>query len=409
MQEKILIISSGILPVPATKGGAVENLTEHFINENETQKEFKLHVLSINDNQAQEKAKEYQNTLFTFIKSNKLIKLLDNLIYKFFVKIIHKSNAMTYKHALQRLYFIYKCSKHIHQNHYDKIIIQNSTSLFLALKWFKNYQKYQDRYYFHIHNNIKRDYGCKKIIRDCNQIICVSDYIKRNVATYLELDYSSSKLVVIKNCININDFNGKCSTTKKKHLLNKYQIPNNKKIIIFTGRLTKEKGIEELLKAISKIKNNDFILLIVGSYFFDSNISNNFIKSIESLILKLKDKVIFTGYIDYKELPKIYAIADFAVLPSIWEEPAGLTMIEALSSNLPLITTISGGIPEYVKSDATIFIPLDKNIVENLVHNITWLLEDKEKLATMKSLARKTVIKYNPQNYFTELKNILKK
>lgn len=92
---------------------------------------------------------------------------------------------------------------------------------------------------------------------------------------------------------------------------------------------------------------------------------------------KLKDKVVFVGYVQQENIPKYYNAADIAIMPSMWEEPAGLTMIEALCCGANLITTNSGGIPEYV-SEYAIVLEKDDNLVKNLSVNVKKLL-DKER------------------------------
>ena len=64
-------------------------------------------------------------------------------------------------------------------------------------------------------------------------------------------------------------------------------------------------------------------------------------------------------------MPSIYQLGNIAVLPSMWEEPAGMTMVEAVVSGLPLITTNSGGIPEYISDDVAVLLDRDENLVDN--------------------------------------------
>lgn len=80
----------------------------------------------------------------------------------------------------------------------------------------------------------------------------------------------------------------------------------------------------------------------------------------------IKDRIVFTGYIDYKDMPSIYQIGNVAVLPSMWEEPAGMTMVEAVVSGLPLITTNSGGIPEYIPDEFAYILDRNKELINNI-------------------------------------------
>ena len=160
--------------------------------------------------------------------------------------------------------------------------------------------------------------------------------------------------------------------------------------------------------AIKNVKNTNFKLLIVGSFFFDTNIKNDFITEIENIIKDVKDKVIFTGFIPYTDIPNLYKLADIAVLPSIWDDPAPLTIIEALKSGLPIITTYSGGIPEYVsKENAIILNKENRNeLIENLTYNIDELLANENKINEMSKKSIEFSKELTLENYY---KNFLKK
>lgn len=67
------------------------------------------------------------------------------------------------------------------------------------------------------------------------------------------------------------------------------------------------------------------------------------------------------------------------VVPSIWQEGAGLVAVEGMAAGLPLIITQSGGMVEYVNSDAAIQVPIDKELPHNLALNIKLLANDKQK------------------------------
>ena len=92
-------------------------------------------------------------------------------------------------------------------------------------------------------------------------------------------------------------------------------------------------------------------------------------------------KIVFTGFIPYNQVPNYLMLADIAVLPSMWEEPFGLTIVESMAVGLPLITTRSGGIPEICEGIATIV--EKENIVNNLYSAILELYELPEKRKQM--------------------------
>ena len=166
-----------------------------------------------------------------------------------------------------------------------------------------------------------------------------------------------------------------------------YNIKKDETVLLFTGRVSAEKGINELLLAINKIKDEKFKLIIVGSFFFDTNIKNNFDAKLKQYVDKAKDKVVFTGFVKHNEIAKLYNISDIAVLPSIVNDAAPLTILESMASGLPIITTNSGGIPEYAKDGCAIILERDKNLVNNLASSISSLVKDKSRRDEMAKIS----------------------
>lgn len=121
---------------------------------------------------------------------------------------------------------------------------------------------------------------------------------------------------------------------------------------------------------------------------------------VEQLVNDLNEKVIFTGFVNYNEIYKFYSIADIAVLPSVWNDPAPLTIIESLVSGLPIITTNSGGIPEYATNGSAVIIPRDSNIINNLAIKIDELLSDENKLLEMSKSGKEVSIDLTLNNYY---------
>ena len=166
------------------------------------------------------------------------------------------------------------------------------------------------------------------------------------------------------------------SEQKKEKIRNKYNLGMEDVVFLFCGRFNEEKGIRELLKAFEMMTKNAK-LLIVGGYYYGSGMISPFEQEMYKLVEeKLKDKVQFTGQVEYNMMPEIYAIADVVVIPSMWDDPAPLTVIESLSSGKALITTDSGGIPEYADSNTSIILKRDENVVNKLAENMDMLVED---------------------------------
>ncbi len=258
----IAVITSGFLPVPPTKGGAVENLLYNLIKYNEKEMKVNFNIFSIYDEKAEEEAKKLKYTKIRFYKINYFIKCLDKMIFIFEKYILKKKNSQSYRFILQRLSFLNKISKDLKENDYDKVLLENHPTQYLALKWRKNYIKYKDRYYYHCHNEFPGEYGCDEIIKKTNKIICVSKYIQSSLEKY---DIPKEKLLVLRNGVDENKFNSKILDDEKQKIREKYAIKKDDIVLIYTGRIVPEKGVLELVKAFKQIKKDNLKLLIVGS------------------------------------------------------------------------------------------------------------------------------------------------
>ena len=196
---------------------------------------------------------------------------------------------------------------------------------------------------------------------------------------------------------------------EKRKLKEKYGIKDNEKILLFTGRITPEKGVKELVESLKNVSNQNYKLLILGSALNELKTKTKYQEEIENIVQTISSKVIFTGFIKYEEINKFYSIADIAVLPSIWDDPAPLTVIESLISGLPIITTNSGGIPEYATNGSAIIIERNKDLAENLSKNINLLLNDEAKLKEMSTSAKKVSKDLTLNNYYNNFIDIMKK
>ncbi|MFT9004727.1 MAG: glycosyltransferase family 4 protein [Liquorilactobacillus hordei] len=380
--KKIAIVTSGYLPVPATKGGGVEVLDEYLIKENEKNNYANLTVFSSDDSKARERAKKYRNSNVIFIATPRIARWLDKCIFKIVNNILKKSNSNSYRYIIQRLYYIYSVSRKIAKENYDSLVLENHATLFSVLKLYGNYKKYYGKYYFHLHNEVKNPYGNEKYIKNVTKVLGVSNYIN----TTLKVQYpemSDEQFTVVRNAVDHERFNLDLSGNEKKIIRTKLGIPVENFIFLYTGRLNKEKGILQAVEAFKEANLDRATFLVVGSAFFDTDIKNDFEFQLEKIIRSVGDSIKFTGYIPNEKLRRIYAIADVCVIPSIWEDPAPLTVIEAITAGKAIITTNSGGIPEYVNEKNAIVLAKENNLIEQLRATFISICDKKSRLTEM--------------------------
>ena len=227
----------------------------------------------------------------------------------------------------------------------------------------------------------KKIRGGIKTYKDCKRIYTVSDYIKSRVDTI-----GKNKTVTLFNGIDINGFKERSSETTRKEMRKRFNIKNDEVVFIFSGRVCEDKGVKELIKAFTELrkKYDKIKLLIVGASFFSSKKKTPYIKELIQLSDEFKEDIIFTGYIDYKDMAKVYSAADIQVVPSMFDDPCPLTVIEGMVMGLPQIVSISGGIPEEVSDENAIKVNRE-NIVKELEDAITKLINDEN---LRKSMAR---------------------
>lgn len=143
------------------------------------------------------------------------------------------------------------------------------------------------------------------------------------------LSYGVRKeILVIPGGIELSRF----EKTKPGFLRNKLGISENKKIILYLGRLGKEKNIAFIIKSLKKLleSRDDICLVIAGGGPEEKNLG----KLVREL--NLYKKILFTGFVDRSDVSKVYSDADIFVFASN-TETQGLTVPEAMVTGLPVV------------------------------------------------------------------------
>lgn len=200
------------------------------------------------------------------------------------------------------------------------------------------------------------------------------------------------KTAIVANAIDLQIFH-RSSIETIRAIKNKFNTGNNK-ILLYTGRLVGEKGIDKLLEAIPYIlkEEKDTVLLVVGSSFFAGAKDTPFVKKLKSLAEQFKQNIIFTGFIDNSKLPEIYSAADIFVSPVNWDDPSPKTIYEAAACECPIVSTRRGGIPEIVEDGSSAVLLDSPYEITELAETIVNLLRDPEVRGEMGAAARARMI-----------------
>lgn len=395
MRETIAVVCPNMLPVPTSKGGAIETLVEHLANENENENKYDFIIYSTFDEEALRVSKKYKYTKFVFLKNNKRLLFFNTKLNRGFKKIFRLKFPILYYE---------KISNSMSKYNVNKIVVQAS---FECAEYLKDRFKDKD-IYLHIHSDDFSVYNerMNDIVKKMSKVICVSEFIKNQAE---KSGYDVRNFEVVKNCIEVERFNKELYKNEGKELREKYNIASDEKVILFSGRLIPVKGIKELIIAFKKI---DFKykcrLLIVGNAGFGEAITGEYDQELYDLAKDISEKIIFTGFIANKDLPKIHAICDIAVVPSIWEEAAGLVVIEAMCSGIPLIVTDSGGIHEYTGNNGVIQVKRGERLIDELYLAIEELLKNNKLREENIRIAKEYVKQFNTNKFYDDFIKIIK-
>ncbi|MGO4889377.1 glycosyltransferase family 4 protein [Anaerobacillus sp. MEB173] len=190
----------------------------------------------------------------------------------------------------------------------------------------------------------------EKAIEQVDKIITISDYIGKTIKEMFP--NAESKLKTIYSGVDLDRF-VPAYTQEGKKLRDEIRKGHNlesKKVILFTGRLSPNKGADILVKAMPLVakKFPDVALVLVGSKWFSVNDVTDYIAYVRALAERLPIPVVTTGFIHPTEIHKWFAAADVFVCPSQWQEPLARVHYEAMAAGLPIITTNRGGNTEVI-------------------------------------------------------------
>ena len=243
----------------------------------------------------------------------------------------------------------------------------------------------------------------KKVLKKI--VICNADYIMGNgtvskryfneVFNYpLERIYNQYLTV---DSVKINGLY--CAKKKyRNEYRKKYNLEDNEKVLIYSGRLIDIKNVDTVIKALRKLKKPNLTLLITGGGLLE--------EELKGLANELNVKMIVTGFIsEQEELFKHYFVGDALILPSkneVW----GLAVNEAMMAELPiLVSEICGCSLDLVNDGENGYIinPYDVDDISNKIYKL--LYEDD--LKTMGERSKKIIGEWTFENSKNNLMKIL--
>lgn len=201
-------------------------------------------------------------------------------------------------------------------------------------------------------------------LKHCNYIITVSEASKEDIIK--EFNYPEDRIKVIYNAIDFERFNKPLNQGREKRIRQKYNLPD--RFILYLGGMRKHKNLERLIKAYSllpdTLKESYQLVITRGT------------ESLRDLVesLGIKDKVIFTPFIDDEDKAGLYQLASLYSYVSLYEG-FGIPIIEAQAAGTPVITSNVSSIPEVAGDTAMCVDPTSEEAIAN---GMAKILEDKD-------------------------------
>ena len=352
---RIAVLTSGILPVPAVLGGAVENLIDFYLEYNNLHHLHDITVFSAyHPSVKKNHALHSRSNHYKYINTNSILYRIEKFLFRHFF-------PKGYYHSSLEVFFEL-IAHQLRKEPFDLILLENRPAFALKLR-----KIFPDTpIVTHLHTNLVHIKECKakEIICSTNAFIAVSEYIRREIETV----GLPTKTYVVYNGIDNKIFNVDVPPIDR----HQFDFSDDDFIAIFTGRIIKDKGIKELLLAFKLLqKEKDIKLLIVGSEEFSKRKEHSeFYKELLKITKGIEKSVFFTGFVPYNKLPRYLAAANVMIVPSHINEAFGMTCIEASAMGLPIIATNDGGIPEALRGQKYILLDKEKDLPSQLANSI---------------------------------------
>ncbi len=189
-----------------------------------------------------------------------------------------------------------------------------------------------------LHNDMQRHISDVEwwLTYEAWKVICCSNYMKGELHHVFQMP--DDKTVIIPNGVNTSGFRLKSTSFKRDD----YASPNEQ-IVLYVGRLVREKGVQVLIDAIQHILKYrpDTKFIIAGRGPHENTLKN------QAIIMGVANRIYFTGYINDDLRNSLYSWAAVTVIPSLYE-PFGIVALEAMAAGAPVVVSDTGGLGEIV-------------------------------------------------------------
>ena len=185
-------------------------------------------------------------------------------------------------------------------------------------------------------------------------------------------------------------------------VLKRYGIDTSRPTVVFVGRITRQKGLPHLLRAVEKLPAEIQVVLCAGAPD-TAEIKAEVDGLVSGLQAKRTGVILIEEMLPRRELQAVLGASDVFVCPSVYE-PLGIVNLEAMAMSLPVVGSATGGIPDVIVDGETgLLVPIEQlqdgtgtpidpdRFVADLAERLTRLVMDADTAKKMGIAARKRV------------------
>lgn len=255
---------------------------------------------------------------------------------------------------------------------FDCVIIQGFRN-YINLVSYRQATNYKIPYVLFAFGSLPKTLGLKSLVKDIADLSFSRDLLKKasrvmaqnwhEVSAYQHFGIPKEKIELLPLGINLTEFQ---NLPSRGILRRKYHIREDEKVVLFLGRIHKNKGLDLLLQAFSELKKEqDFKFLLVGR-------DDGYLQSVNKLIsmLGLGDRTFFAGPLYGKDRLAAYVDADVFVLSSSVYEETPMAALEACASFTPVIVTKQASIPWLEEYQAGLTIDYNAHALVNALSRL---------------------------------------
>ncbi len=374
--KSIAIVVPELLPVPPVQGGAVE----HWVDETSQRmvnSARRIAIFSRPSGVTGDAAIEYIGIPWTPVE-----RWFQNIKEK-----VTWRNPLRYGAKVQNVYsYATRVAKLVAD--FDVVYLHNEPNILLFLR-----KRPGQKIVLHMHNDhlsagLLRPFY-RMALGKADRVVCVSNYIRqRAVAAFPAF---KDKFRVIVNSTNPEVFKP-YGAKAAKELKGLVSLDPALHYVLYVGRLSKLKGVHVLIEAFQSIlaRLPNTRLIITGSSFFGGATRTAYEQTLVELASPVADSIVFTGYLPHEKLKYLYSAVDVVCVPSVWQDPCPLVVLEAMGSGTCLVASRVGGVPEMATDGETAVLVPPAN-VKALSDAVCSVLNDPVRKAQIEAAARVAV------------------